>query len=298
MAINLISPVAVVAHNAGAANLIIAWLKDMPELKIQISVRGPAAKLFCESFPELINNNLSDAMNGAAILLSGTSRNTDFEHNSRLIARENDIKSIGVIDHWVNYEMRFNYNDTLILPDEIWVCDDYSYSLAISCFPKNLVQQKTNRYLVQAVDEINKISSTIERLENKTNILYVLEPFREFWQESDLPSEFQALNYFINNIATLNTKTAIEIRLKPHPSDPHGKYDEWCNNHKSFDVSIDTEHTLHEQIAWADWVVGCETFAMVIALHANKKTLSTLPPWAPQCSLPYKNIMHLRELSE
>ena len=146
------------------------------------------------------------------------------------------------------------------------------------------------------MDKINSISSDVESNYNRTHILYVLEPFKEIWDDSNMPAEYQALDFFIKNISALGIKSDIEIHLKPHPSEPDGKYIEWCENNKNINVSIDTENSLYEQVAWADWVVGCETFAMVIALHANKQTLSTLPPWAPLCKLPYKDILHLREM--
>lgn len=296
MAIELTSPLAVVAHDAGAANLIIAWLKDFPELDIQLAVEGPAVKLFCDSFPKLKNTNVQSAMSGAAILLSGTSRNTDFEKRARDMANVKNIPSIGVVDHWTNYKMRFQNNDMITLPDEIWVFDEYAYSLAISFFSESLVHQKNNRYIEQTVDKVNLITSNIKKNDNKTHILYVLEPFEEFWKDSNVPAEYQALDYFLDNIFMLGINSDIEIHLKPHPSEPDGKYIEWCNQNTGFNISIDDETSLDEQIAWADWVVGCETFAMVIALSANKKTLSTLPPWAPPCKLPYKEILHLREM--
>ena len=34
---------------------------------------------------------------------------------------------------------------------------------------------------------------------------------------------------------------------------------------------------------------------MIIALAAGKKVLSSLPPWAPRCKIPYKRLEHLAD---
>jgi hypothetical protein len=88
----------------------------------------------------------------------------------------------------------------------------------------------------------------------------------------------------------------VKIRLRPHPSDPLGKYDDWPLRYPKLDLSVEESGALAEQIAWADWVVGCETFALVIALQAGRIAVSALPPWAPHCRLPQRELVHLRNL--
>ena len=293
--IDLQSPIAVVAHDAGAANLIAGWLKDVPTEHIRISIAGPALDIFAGEFPHLTNMGMTDALDGAATLLSGTSsRATNIEHEARVLARERGIHSIGVIDHWVNYGERFVRNEQRVLPDEIWVSDEIALSLAQSCFSAHPVRLLRNRYLDQLVEKIS--AETLAKTDGKARVLYVLEPIREHWGSNDTPGEFQALDFFISKLGSLGLGNDTEIRLRAHPSDPPGKYNAWCAAHSRLNLSVDTTQTLSGLIAWADRVVGCETFAMVIALHANKQTLSTLPPWAPPCKLPHKGIRMLRDL--
>ena len=240
---------------------------------------------------------LTDALDGAATLLSGTSsRATNIEHEARMLARERCIPSIGVIDHWVNYAERFVRNEQQVLPDEIWVSDEIALSLAQGCFPAHPVRQLRNRYLEQLIEKIT--ARTSRRTDGKTRVLYVLEPIHERWGESNAPGEFQALDFFIAQMSLLGLGKDTEIRLRAHPSDPPGKYNAWCAAHGELDLSVDTTQSLSDLIAWSDWVVGCETFALVIALHANRHTLSALPPWAPPCKLPQKEIRMLRDINE
>jgi hypothetical protein len=36
---------------------------------------------------------------------------------------------------------------------------------------------------------------------------------------------------------------------------------------------------------------------MVIALAAGRKVVCTLPPWAPECTLPHDGLIHLKKIS-
>ena len=150
---NLKSPLAVVAHDAGAANLIAGWLKGIVAKDIRLSAAGPALAIFACELPHLMNMTLNDALYGANTLLSGTSGPaTNMEHDARAVARERGIHSIGVIDHWINYAERFVRKERQVLPDEIWVSDEIAFSLAQSCFPEHSVRQLPNRYLEQLVE--------------------------------------------------------------------------------------------------------------------------------------------------
>jgi hypothetical protein len=295
MNIELKSPVAVVANDAGAANIILGWLKESPELEIKFCVDGPAKKIFTKEFPGMKNYTLEKVLENSSVLLSGTGGNTDLEYNARIRAKKKTIPSIGVVDHWVNYHIRFERNDEQVLPNEIWVTDEYAYSKAIKCFPETSVRLMPNSYLMQLVSKINEKMIT-EDSDDCIRVLYVLEPIRDVWRNSQVPGEFQALDYFVENLNLISRDKEVKIILRAHPSNENGKYIEWCNSNNDLNVTIDTESELPDLIAWADWVVGCETFAMIVALYANKKILSTLPPWASECKLPHKEILQLRDL--
>jgi hypothetical protein len=293
--IDLKLPLAVVVHDAGAANLIAAWLKKMSIKDIRLSSDGPALSIFACEFPQLTNISLADALKDANTLLSGTSnRQSKIEHEARDLARKQGIYSISVLDHWVNYANRFVREERQVLPDEIWVSDEIAFSIAQNSFHSTLIRQLPNSYLEQLVKKIN--ANQLLDVDGKTHVLYALEPIYEKWSNYETPGEFQALDFFISKLELLGFKNNTKIILRPHPSDPKGKYNEWIHLHNHLDISVDITQTLCELIAWADWVVGCETYAMVIALHANKQILSTLPPWAPLCRLPQKNIRMLRAL--
>lgn len=291
----LVSPLVVAAHDAGATNLIIGWLRRRRDLEVRTCLDGPAVDLWATAFGKPLLVSPTDALRGAAGLLSGTSFASDLEHKARALAKEHGIHSIGVIDHWVNYVERFLRAGSRVLPNEIWVADEDALTTAAACFPGIAIRQQPNFYLADLVAQVRKnerkITSTAVR-----RVLYALEPIRHAWTGSSIEGEFQALDYFVQYASKLDLDGTAEIRLRPHPSDPPRKYNSWLTQHANWNIRIDMEANLAQSIAWADTVVGCETYVLVVALAAGRQVVSTLPPYAPRCRLPMKEIIHLRDL--
>ncbi|MBN1548075.1 MAG: hypothetical protein JW902_15595 [Syntrophaceae bacterium] len=290
------SPVAVVAHDAGAANLIISWLRDRNDLDLRVSLGGPATRLWHNEFGDVANLSFDEALKGATSLISGTSHSDDREHKARQLARQCGTHSVGVIDHWVNYPERFKWGGIQILPDEIWVADRYAFGIAKQCFPHSTIKQLKNRYMEQVVKAVHRHSRGQKPIMPPARVLYLLEPIRHAWASGGLAGEFQALDFFVQHMNYLGITKATELRLRPHPSDSEGKYLSWMNRSCFLKVTIDPETTLEESIAWADMVLGCETFGLAIAHYAGRPTVSTLPSHAPRCRLPLDSIIHLKDL--
>lgn len=288
--------IAIVAHDAGAAAQIFAWLES-GLLNIEICrfcLEGPAAKSFQTQKPNIELSSLEGVLIDAEILLTGTGWSSSLEHNARILAKNNGIKSIAVIDHWVNYKARFVRDHEEVLPDIIWVSDKYAYRKAKRSFPKIEIVEQRNDYIQSQVDKV--LSKEIDRSKGVTNILYVLEPIRDAWAGDEVAGEFQALDFFIDSIPILNLGEELSIILKPHPSDPEGKYDYWVNSLSLSNIRIEKKQNLASMLAWSDVVVGCETYAMTVALAANKRVISSLPKHAHNCRLPYGNIERLNQI--
>ena len=292
--IDLPTPLAVVCHDAGAANLIISWLRGYPG-QPKACMEGPARILWENAFPETGTFPLNEVLNNSASLLSGTGWASDLEHEARRLARTKGIRIIAALDHWTNYRERFVRGGELILPDELWVADTDAEAEARRCFPALPIRLRPNLYLEKLARDVAAHGPTPARSEPR-NVLYVLEPVRQDWGGGGEPGEFQALAFFLESLPALGIDEHVKIRLRPHPSDPPGKYDDWPLRYPRLDLAVEDGCSLAEQIAWADWVVGCETFALVIALQAGRIAVSSLPPWAQPCRLPQRELVHLRNL--
>ena len=285
-------PVAVVCHDAGAANIILAEIQAAPEVPFLPVMQGPAAKLWLASghTPSALVA-LDTALLTARSVLTGTGWASDIEHDARQRAKATGLFSVAMIDHWVNYAARFERHGTRLLPDEVWVTDEYAFEIALTTFGGQAIRLLPNRYLNKQVQNIPLLSGlTTDKL------LYVLEPLRFSWPGCTQPGEFEALNYFVKNLRKIASAQNLQIRLRPHPSDAASKYTAWLAKNAELNITMDNSSSLSEAIGRAEWVAGCETAAMVVALAAGRKVLSTLPPQAPKCRLPHPGILHLRDL--
>jgi hypothetical protein len=297
MSPDLRSPLAVVCHDAGACNVILPWLRR-PDLSLRPVMDGPAAALFRTRFGEAATTGrgteIDAALEGAAMLLSGTGWASDLEHRARQKARARGIFSAAVIDHWINYPMRFERQGETVWPDEFWVTDERAVEIAEYSFPGAVVRCFDNLYLRAEAADVAPLPPASGQPDEPPQVLYVLEPMRTDWGRG-VPGEFQALDHFMRTRVAAGVPANAPIRLRPHPSDAPGKYDAWiAAQRRRANVALDRQATLAGAIGVSTWVVGCESFALVIALAAGRRVFTSLPPWAPACRLPQPGITRLR----
>jgi len=291
--------VAIVCHDAGAANLIISWVKALQSsgVEFRACMQGPAARLWDAAFPGSRNlNEPVQALHGARVLVSGTGWASEVEHMARVLAKTSGQRSVAVLDHWVNYAARFERHGQVAYPDEFWVTDEQALSEAQRCFPNRTVRQFSNQFLM---DEVHHIRSADQA--DSTHVLYVLEPARNTWGREQ-QGEFQALDYFEANRTKLGLGGCTTVCLRPHPSDPPNKYASWAARARKQCTDVhfifDESASLSDAISKVGWVAGCESFALVVALAAGRQVVCTLPPWAPACRLPQPGLIHLSTLPE
>lgn len=292
MIVDLPLPIAVACHDAGAANHIVAWLRaDDIGHCVKPYMEGPARKVWEDAFPSIgMASSIAEALTGATSLLSGTGWASSLEHEARIAARESGLRAVAMVDHWANYESRFVRNGIRVMPEEIWVVDEYAYALAEQAFEGCDVRLKADMYTQQLIAGVPPIAEV-----NGNQLLYILEPARADWGRG-IQGEFQALDYMFDRLELMGLPPDTAIRLRPHPSDPPGKYDACLARECGYDISLD-QGNLTDSLAKAKWVAGCESFALTLALRAGRTVFCTLPPWAPACRLPHSGLIHLKDIS-
>jgi hypothetical protein len=293
----MFNSLAIVSHDAGGAEILSSWLRQNPQ-PYCLAIDGPAISIFQRKLGNLKIYSLIDAIDLCDWVLCGTSWQSDLEKQAIVRARSAGKKVIAFLDHWVHYSERFQLGDVTTLPDEIWVGDVEAKRLAQKIFPKIKVVLIPNPYFNDLQIEL----STIQKLSNdkkKYSVLYVCEPIREhamlaygderYWGYT----EEEALHFFLKNIGALGVIG--DVRIRPHPSESKAKYD-WARLANPLVSETHTTQSLLRQIAGADIVVGCESMAMVVALLAKKRVVSSIPPGGKSCVLPQNGIEHLQEL--
>lgn len=285
----LLPPFSVVSHDAGAANILAAGLASAGAV-CKAFVEGPARAIWRRWLPNIVPEpSLPDALSDVHTVVTGTGWSGDLEHVARRIARQRGLRTIAVIDHWTFYEARFTRNGETVLPDEIWITDDYAHAIAARAFPAIPLKLIPNLYLKAEIANVAALGAP------SCDVLYILEPARDTWGRK-IPGEFQGLDYFASRLPALDLPAGARIRLRLHPSEAKDKYDDWIGRHSHLGFERDDSAGLAEAIARAGTVVGLNSFGLVVALGASRRVVSTLPPWATPCYLPHAGLLHLKDM--
>jgi hypothetical protein len=288
----LASPLALVGHDAGPLQLMLPWF-DHQALAVRACLQGPARDHWRQRFGNRsLVDDLDAALDGAAMLLSGASWQSDLEHRARLAAVALGLHSVTVLDHWIGYAARFQRDGVRRLPDEIWVCDAEAYALARATFPGLSVRLQPNAHVRE---QICRLAPCPDPQRHPT-VLLLPEPVGAAWG-GVLAGEEQALNFFVSHAHRLGLSGPLHLRLRPHASDPPGRWNTWmAAQHGRHDIGIDVAPTLLDAIDRVAWVAGLESIDLVLAHAAGRRAVCMQPPWAPRSRLPQRGLIHLRDL--
>jgi len=290
--------VAVVSHDAGGAEILSSWL-NRARCPACVVVAGPAESIFRRKCSQAEFLSLDEALTKSSWVLCGTGWQSNFERHAIARARALGKKTVAFLDHWVNYRERFDEGGRSVMPDEIWVGDIDAERIARALFDQTPVILQPNPYVEDLLVEIASIRT--KKLDSATGrILYVCEPVADhalayYGNESYWGyTEQDALRFFLNNVAAIGHHVEA-ITIRPHPSEQADKY-QWADGLSQLPIKFCGKKPLFEEVLAAEIVVGCESMAMVVALLAGKRVISTIPPGGRPCQLPHRNIEHMQQL--
>ena len=291
--------IAVISHDAGGAEILSSYVRQL-DLDCLYVLEGPAHKIFQCKLGSIKIHPLKEAIHQSTSILCGTSWQSDIEINAIELARSLGKRSIVFLDHWVDYRDRFIRSGEIFLPDEIWVGDTMAEAIAKEIFPNLPVTLVDNPYVQDIRQELAAIQTHRLPFLDSISILYVCEPMSEhaLMRHNNIHfrgyTEEEALRYFLSNSSALG-KPIDRILIRPHPSELKGKYS-WTQHEFELPIETGGVRTLLEEIADSDFVVGCESMAMVVALLAGKRVISCVPPRGRACRLPHTAIISLQNL--
>ena len=295
--------ICIVSHDAGGAEILSSYVRQS-EGSWLYSLAGPALKIFGAKLGSTESLSLEDAIAQSEWVLCGTSWQSDIEWRAIGLARESGKRSVAFLDHWVNYQERFVRGGIRHLPDEIWVGDAYAEALAVKEFPETTIRLLQNPYFADIrleVDNLKNRHASGDQDNDAVAVLFVCENISEHaaLQHGDPRywgyTEFDAIEYFFQKIAALGAPIS-SVVIRPHPSDPAGKYDQIIVKYAGL-PSLSSGKTLLDDIAQADIVVGCESMAMVIAVQCGRRVISCIPLDGVALKLPFEEIEILSALA-
>ena len=229
-------------------------------------------------------------------MLCGTGWQSTLETDAITLARARGKRSVAFLDHWVNYRERFIRQGEPVLPDMIWVGDAIARTLASRAFPGLPVTDVGNAYF----DDIRQqfASQPPPGDPQGLSVLFVGEAIREHALRAHGDplhwgyTQEQALAYFLEHLDVLDAPLS-RVMVRPHPAENSAGYAHILHPPR---VVLAHEGDLFSQIATSDWVVGCNTMAMVVGLMAGRRVLSCIPPGGRPCMLPQPDIIHLQTM--
>lgn len=303
--LNYYSNIAVVAHDAGGAEIVSGYIKQNNlQEKCRYSLQGPAIEIFCNKLGAIKNEGISEILSQCNCLFSATSWDSPHEYQAIKMAKVLGIKTIVFLDHWVNYSQRFLRDHKEVLPDEIWVSDEFGLKIAKNTFGEKVrsIQVVENPYISEAILLINEASKKIDvnSIELGDKALFLSEAISEhalkvygnehYWGYTQL----EALYYLMENIDALGLNIQT-LRIRLHPSESPEKF---LNVSSQFQIKIELSAgtSLWEDIAWSNIVLGCNSMAMAASLGSKRRVVCVIPPSGGLCKLPQAEIESLSKI--
>lgn len=285
----------VVSHDAGGANLLAYWLRDNSDSSSNyVFILDGVAR---EIFQRILNirfhpfEDLDEHLKDCSAVLCTTGCLNGLGQLAMLRAKEYGVYTISILDHWINYKERFLYKSQVISPDEAWVFDNYAYELARNCFSNMKIFLKENSYL--SGSKIN-----IPYIGNSSNFLYISQPIKKSTLEAFSDEkyygydEYDAFKYLIS---VLKDKKINKLTIRLHPSEGVQKLTEYGLLANSIEIQEDFSSNLIESLSKHQYVVGCFSYAMAIALKHGKSVYDCIPIENTLARLPHVEIKNIRD---
>jgi hypothetical protein len=297
----------VAAHDAGGAELVSSWVSRTAGHEIAALLNGPALEVFARKLPAmrmLHSSEVEGAIAAADFVLTGTSAESHIEHQVIKKCNERGVRVAAFLDYWFGYRDRFVRDGICVLPDELWVGDEYAQAIAYEAFPGATIVLCPNPYLLDLEEEIRTRRESnpvpIGRESACTRVVYLCQPFDDEYPDGagDIRriTDSDALEFFLDLLSGWASKGSLaEIRTRLHPAEKPGKYRAAIERYETkLNIAV-SRSTLIDDCIWADWAVGTHTMALVVGLTAGVKTFHCIPPGGRPCVLPHKEITGFRE---
>lgn len=300
-----------VAHDAGGAEVISAYLKANPEHDTFFCIaEGPAKRIFekkgldtqCAARGDASLAQSLDQFTRIDLMLTGASWASDIEFRFLQAAKEKKIKTAVYLDHWVNYRERFGSPQEgwqNRLPDELWAGDAYAVQIAREQFPDMPIVFVPNRYFEEIKKEYAAFALKFHNNQAPA-ILFMSEPVREAVNVFGDRTRYEQTEYEIADalLAFFKEKhPSYRIIIRLHPSEKKDKYKQILATYAdTLKITPSEQDNIYADIAASSYVIGMDSMALVVAYMCGKKVISYMSDRHMSCSLPFKEIVKIKDI--
>lgn len=263
------------AHDPGGANAIAPLIEPLKqEHEVYVFAKGPALNKLPNSI-EIKEDSL--IFINPDFLITGTSANDKIEKLLWQESKNLNIKSLAILDHWLNYGIRFSeYGLKEIgkfdkickfLPDYIVVMDEFAKQEMINDgVPQDIIYSFGNPHFENLINQsknVKNIRSNFAK-EDEFLIVFASEPYTEDYGNG---SEKRVLD----NLVDITKDKNVKIVVKLHPKEKFSKYEEFTN------VILDKDIPPIEIIMASDLIVSMTSMFLIEAMILGKNILSYQP---------------------
>jgi hypothetical protein len=272
----------VICNDAGGANLIFFFLKEK-KLKYNYFLEGPAKKIFKTNLPNN-NRNLKALINKADIIFLGSGKG-NLEYKALKIANFHKKYTVVFLDNWVNFKIRFDRKNNFLLPNEIWVFDEYAHILAKKTFNKKVIIKRKKNYFFEFLKKKKK------KIINKNKIIYFSSNYDNFKKFSGLNKNFDIKifkNFLekVNIVKNILNLKKLKIDILPHPSENTIKYYYISKKYLNF-VKILYKKKLVNIIRNYNYAASTNSYALYIAKKLGLVTFNNIKKTGIRNSVPH-----------
>jgi hypothetical protein len=289
--LNGMKKVLVIAHDAGGAEIVAAFVKaHRRKQAFEVFVSGPATRIF--SREHIRHRNLPKTALGirklfashrdAAYLLAGTGGPRSIELVAMKEAKRAGLRTCAYIDSWSFYRERFGYPDPRWrqnIPDEIWTGDAAATRLAKRYFPHRLLRKVPDLYFKDALRRFKALRNRGGR-----SVLFMSA---SDWGEAQKSEPLLAA--VLSSLA--RTPSPPPIRIRRHPLDASSRYRAILRRYPKLSVSFSQEKDIVNDIARTRIAIGASTTALVVSALLGVPAIRVTPQQLPAVS---QKLFHAR----
>jgi hypothetical protein len=286
--------IGIISKDAGSANQIAWYVKNYPSNYL-FALEEPAINIFESVLGPITNYGLEDLFLLSDELISGTGWQSDFEWAGiqRFVASSKKVTTY--LDNWNDYSERFIREGVKVLPDVLWVSDLKAERKATLEFPNIPIVLQKNYYIESIRERRADFRRSLTKENGQSNVLYLTEPILEVESHNSISknfSEFDALKLFLDEYE-LCDDLRLNLRIRFHPSEKQEKYAHMISDIErvksdSIELAVD--------LAWADYVIGVDTYAMYVANQLDLPVATSATEIDFQGSIPWEDIVSLKKV--
>lgn len=269
-----------VVHDAGPAKYFAYIMRSMDTCEYLCIASDISSKVFDEFNIEYIQKDREINLKNINLIITGTCIGSGIDKDWVKIGKDNNIKTVSIIEHWSLYKKRFELDGGYDFPDIILVNDLLAKEEAIKDgIDENLIHIGGNPVFENifkkeySLSEIEDWKNELNISECKKIITFVSEEYKKDFSKSSLEYQgFDEFDVLDDIIGILDANDMLLIKL--HPAEDITKY-EYLNDNQN--IIIIEKIDIDKLISFSDTFIGMGSMLLLEASLFRNSVYSYRP---------------------